>query len=872
MFVDPAFSCIKYLFISQKAYKNTFARMVRSSFARTTPRRMRQAFMSVDSSDRAKPSAMSNPQNINQALSVYNLIHSFIEASSHLSPTISLASSVMPLISSMPPFVMGGVGGRLVMLVSLGGRLFELMLSSLSRFGYLLAVFGLDKLQVNQCVTMSGLGGCLIQRMRTQMLVFKILIVRFLAIESWLGVTMSLDQKQVVVFFCALKVFTIKVGAEGCPYKSAPVKVWRFVPLIIEVLEEAIYLLEDQNIFSYMHQKLIVTTPWKEAQLLPSTGPGSPLSIVCDNEIILTRSIFHRTAKASLADNRTTNWRRLTCLGNHTQYPSWNKLTRGLYCETSRSDVEEVQKISTSIFFMNFPDQFYAKDLWKVRAKEVSGWIHDFVIDDEEESDSADEIRDEELHDESAGFTPTVASEVQSNAFKKSIMKGGECLQNIFDDKVASEQVERYDYVFNVQGAGAGAFNSFISVAGLKEVPLGGCSFTWCHKSATKMSKLVRFLISKVIIKKLANDEERNVFWNTNEEVRESQLNMKNMMYHSRQILCISRLRRTQDHCLTLTNTSWCGWTQSYLRSSRGSVIMNGSPTHEFQFHRGRKQGDPLSPFLFILIMESLHILVQRVMDAGMFRGISMGVSLHLSRLFYAYDVVFMGHWSDSNIDTITTAKIGYATLEAPFSYLGSEIVNNLVARLSNWKMKTLSIGGRLTLLKLVLEKGGLGVLSFYVLNRALLFKWVWRFRTQGLLLWARVIKGIHGEDGKLGKNVNHSHPSIWLDIVREMEQLKNHDARAQGLDGELFRAEEMVALHAETIKHVIEGDCANPTKDKVAEEELKIFMLILLKWIRRPCLILFWDDTEEIRKTFNIKNDLTPEEEEGVMREHFGF
>ncbi|GJT64973.1 ALP1-like protein [Tanacetum coccineum] len=35
--------------------------------------------------------------------------------------------------------------------------------------------------------------------------------------------------------------------------------------------------------------------------------------------------------------------------------------------------------------------------------------------------------------------------------------------------------------------------------------------------------------------------------------------------------------------------------------------------------------------------------------------------------------------------------------------------------------------------------------------------------------------KGIHGEDGKLGKNVNHSHPSIWLDIVHEMEQLKNH-------------------------------------------------------------------------------------------------
>nr|GEV19206.1 hypothetical protein [Tanacetum cinerariifolium] len=44
-------------------------------------------------------------------------------------------------------------------------------------------------------------------------------------------------------------------------------------------------------------------------------------------------------------------------------------------------------------------------------------------------------------------------------------------------------------------------------------------------------------------------------------------------------------------------------------------------------------------------------------------------------------------------------------------------------------------------------NKGGLGVSSLYALNRALLFKWVWRFRTQISSLWAKVIKGIHGED-----------------------------------------------------------------------------------------------------------------------------
>ncbi|GKD19602.1 RNA-directed DNA polymerase, eukaryota, partial [Tanacetum coccineum] len=97
----------------------------------------------------------------------------------------------------------------------------------------------------------------------------------------------------------------------------------------------------------------------------------------------------------------------------------------------------------------------------------------------------------------------------------------------------------------------------------------------------------------------------------------------------------------------------WRTWIQSCLRSSRGSILVNGSTTEEFQFFKGLKQGDPLSPFLFILIMESLHISFQRVVDAGLFSGINLNSMVNLSHLFYADDAIFIGQWSETNIDTL---------------------------------------------------------------------------------------------------------------------------------------------------------------------------------------------------------------------------
>ncbi|GJX75637.1 RNA-directed DNA polymerase, eukaryota [Tanacetum coccineum] len=100
--------------------------------------------------------------------------------------------------------------------------------------------------------------------------------------------------------------------------------------------------------------------------------------------------------------------------------------------------------------------------------------------------------------------------------------------------------------------------------------------------------------------------------------------------------------------------SKWRHWIQSCLKSSRGSILINGSPTEEFQFYKGLKQGDSLSPFLFILIMETLHISFKRVVEEGMFTGIKLPNSVEISHMFFADDAVFIGKWWINTLATLT--------------------------------------------------------------------------------------------------------------------------------------------------------------------------------------------------------------------------
>ncbi|GKD31996.1 RNA-directed DNA polymerase, eukaryota, partial [Tanacetum coccineum] len=94
----------------------------------------------------------------------------------------------------------------------------------------------------------------------------------------------------------------------------------------------------------------------------------------------------------------------------------------------------------------------------------------------------------------------------------------------------------------------------------------------------------------------------------------------------------------------------WCSWIQASLRSGKASILVNGSPSSEFHLHRGLKQGDPLAPLLFILIMESFHLSFSRAVEAEIFNGFRIDNSLRISHLFYADDAIFIGEWSNGNL------------------------------------------------------------------------------------------------------------------------------------------------------------------------------------------------------------------------------
>ena len=89
----------------------------------------------------------------------------------------------------------------------------------------------------------------------------------------------------------------------------------------------------------------------------------------------------------------------------------------------------------------------------------------------------------------------------------------------------------------------------------------------------------------------------------------------------------------------------WRGWIKTYVTSVRFSVRVDGSPEGFFGSSRGLRQGDPLSPLLFLLIMEVLSRLLKKTEECNLFRGFHVGevntVGVRISHLLFADDLSY---------------------------------------------------------------------------------------------------------------------------------------------------------------------------------------------------------------------------------------
>ncbi|RVW95136.1 putative ribonuclease H protein [Vitis vinifera] len=279
-------------------------------------------------------------------------------------------------------------------------------------------------------------------------------------------------------------------------------------------------------------------------------------------------------------------------------------------------------------------------------------------------------------------------------------------------------------------------------------------------------------------------------------------------------------------------------WIWSCISTAKFSVLVHGEPAGFFSSSKGLRQGDPLSPYLFIMGMEVLSALIRRVVEGGCISGcrIQRGLRINLAK------------------SEIIPVREVNEILEMAVE-LGCK-VERMRWKLALWKRQYISKGGRITLIKSTLasmplyqlylfrmprvvarrleklqrdflwgggsmerkahlvnwervcvgkEKGGLGLRKLVHLNKALHGKWVWRFARAKEEMWKRVLVAKYGQEefgwrtkkanGAFGVGVGKGTKiRFWKDpwcgdveLARRFPQLFNVAAQRSATVGDLW-------------------------------------------------------------------------------------
>uniref|UniRef100_A0A0V0IVQ8 Putative ovule protein n=1 Tax=Solanum chacoense TaxID=4108 RepID=A0A0V0IVQ8_SOLCH len=299
-------------------------------------------------------------------------------------------------------------------------------------------------------------------------------------------------------------------------------------------------------------------------------------------------------------------------------------------------------------------------------------------------------------------------------------------------------------------------------------------------------------------------------------------------------ILCKLDIEKAYDHLnweflwstlrrMGFGNT-WIKWMRFCMTTVKFSVLINGSPAGFFSSKRGLRQGDPLSPFLFILAMGGLSDMLKFAQVNNKIRGFkvsqgdSLGVSIshlqyaddtlvfcdaeseqlkHLRVIFIMFEAISGLHinWVKSFIYPVNEVPqisllaniLGGKIGELPTTYLGMPlgakskslsiwnfVVEKCERKLVNWKSQYLSSGGRVTLINSVLDAMPTYMMSLFPMPGKIIQRldtirrnFLWQGNGEGvkkfhLVKWDAVIS--NKKEGGLGiKNLKAHNKSLLL-------------------------------------------------------------------------------------------------------------
>ncbi|KAM1054325.1 hypothetical protein ACFX2I_001689 [Malus domestica] len=99
---------------------------------------------------------------------------------------------------------------------------------------------------------------------------------------------------------------------------------------------------------------------------------------------------------------------------------------------------------------------------------------------------------------------------------------------------------------------------------------------------------------------------------------------------------------------------NWVNLVMNCVTTVEFSVLINGHSGRRFKPTRGLRQGDPLSPYLFLIVSEVLSRLIRYATDMGFVEGIRISANGPcLSHLLFADDTLIFMKATRSNYQNI---------------------------------------------------------------------------------------------------------------------------------------------------------------------------------------------------------------------------